>query len=80
MNERTATVRFTYANKDSSVVLHLYATVEAETVEEAIKEARREMRGTMLIPFWRNGTRWYTDTTFISWSDGSEDESDEEGF
>ncbi len=78
MNERTATVTFTYANKDSSVVVQMHATVDAETVEEAINEARREIQGAVLIPFWRSGTRWYTDQTEIAWTDGSVDNSDEE--
>ncbi|HEY7328052.1 MAG TPA: hypothetical protein VH592_10450 [Gemmataceae bacterium] len=62
-DERYATVTFYRANKDTSVVVKMIATVEAGTDEEAIAKAMNEIKSVFPVDaLWPGGGgRWYWD-------------------
>ena len=61
--ERYATVTFTRANKNSSVVVQMFAVVEADTDEEAIEMAMAEIKSVFPVDtLWpKDGWGWYWD-------------------
>jgi hypothetical protein len=72
--ERSATVTFYRANKNSSVVVKMFATVDAETDEEAIEMAMAEVKSVFPVDtLWpEDGWGWYwddEDEAEVDWHD-----------
>lgn len=61
--ERNATVSFYRAHENSSVVVRLFATVGAETDEDAIEKAMAEIKDVFPVDtLWpEDGSGWYWD-------------------